>query len=363
MSPSALPRIPGLASGSPAAPEFGHQGARSGLPVPPAAAGGPTRELPFHSLAAELRRRLGLQLRRLMLDLGGTCPNRDGTSGYGGCIYCDVHGSGTGAARGGQDLDAQFEAQLRRVRRSIPDGPCGILYFQSYSNTWPALEPLERALEWAGQHAEVAPILAIGTRPDCFSEEAADLIARHAPRWREVWLEFGLETADDAVQRLIGRHDTLANFHVACARAGARGLKRVVHTMAGLPGAAPDDLLRQVREIARAGCEGLKFHQLMVLKRTQLARLWERGQVQLLPTEDYARRVAEALLETPWSVVIHRLHADAPAAERLDPGAAAELGLRARITAELLAAGGAGAANGPAASEAGGEASRGRTCD
>ena len=204
------------------------------------------------------------------------------------------------------------------MRRSLPDGPCGILYFQSYSNTWPDLEPLARALEWASAHAATAPILAIGTRPDCFSEAAADLIARSRSRFAEVWLEFGLETADDEVQRRIGRFDTLASFHEACARAGTRGFKRVAHTIAGLPGEKPGGLLRQAREIARAGCEGVKFHQLLVLKRTKLAKMWMNGEVELLSAEDYAREVAAALAVLPWTTVVHRLAADAAAEDRLD---------------------------------------------
>jgi radical SAM protein (TIGR01212 family) len=298
--------------------QHGHQGMASGVPVPPPEHGGPTSARPIHMLSQHLRRTQGRKLRRLMLDLGLDCPNRDGTSGYGGCIYCDVHGSGTGAMRAGRSLEEQFAAELRRVRRSIPEGPCGILYFQSYSNTWPDLQPLARALEWAVGQAEVAPILAIGTRPDCFSEEAADLIARHAGAFRETWMEFGLETADDEVQQRIGRHDTLANFHLACRRAGERGLQRVAHTIAGLPGERPDGLLRQVEEIARAGCEGIKFHQLIVLRRTILAKQWLNGEIELPSAEEYAAMVAAALRVLPWSVVVHRLCADAPPAERLD---------------------------------------------
>jgi len=297
---------------------FGHQGSASGVPVPSPEAGGPTPERPIHMLSQYLRRTQGRKLRRMMLDLGLSCPNRDGTSGYGGCIYCDVHGSGTGAAKQGMDLETQFAAELKRVRRSNPENPCGILYFQSYSNTWPDLEPLRHALEWATAQAEITPILAIGTRPDCFSEEAADLIANARSSFREVWLELGLETADDEVQKRIGRHDTLANFHLACERARERGLKRVAHMIAGLPGERADGFRRQAEEVARAGCEGVKFHQLIVLRRTILAKAWLNDEIELPSAESYAAQVAEALRILPWSTVVHRLCADAPATERLD---------------------------------------------
>lgn len=148
-------------------------------------------------------------------------------------------------------------------------------------------------------------------------------------------MEFGLETADDAVQKIIGRHDTLANFHAACALAGAHGLKRVAHTIAGLPGEKPGGFLQQAREVARAGCEGVKFHQLMVLRRTKLARLWEKGEIRTLAPADYALQVAAALRLTPWRTVVHRLQAEAPAAERLDGAGADESGIRGRIEREL----------------------------
>lgn len=324
LPPHSLPGIPGRAPRSPAGSaasaitHFGYQGLRSARPVPQAHEGGPTWAQPIHMLSADLKRRHGLKLRRLMLDLGTSCPNRDGNSGYGGCAYCDLSGSGTGAMKIGMDLETQYQTELRRVRRGIPDGPCGILYFQSYSSTYPDLAPLAQALEWAAAKAEVAPILAIGTRPDCFSEAAADLIARARGSFREVWMEFGLETADDAVQISIGRHDTLENFHRACQRAGERGLKRVAHTLAGLPGEQPGGYRRQAEEVAKAGCEGVKCHQLMVLERTKLAKQWRDGKVELLTPEAYAALVAEALALLPWSTVVHRLTADAQPAARAD---------------------------------------------
>ena len=269
-------------------------------------------------LSASLRQSYSWKLRRMMMDLGSTCPNRDGTSGFGGCMYFVVSGRVTGAMKIGLDLESQFALELRRVRRTVPDGPCGILYFQSYSNTWPDLEPLAQALEWAASKSDVAPILAVGTRPDCFSPAAADLLASHRERFREVWVEFGLETADDEVQKIIGRHDTLANFHRACQMAGERGLKRVAHTIAGLPGEKEGGFLRQAEEVAKAGCEGIKCHQLMVLERTKLAKLWRDGGVRLLAPEAYAGMVAEALTILPWSTVVHRLTADARPEARAD---------------------------------------------
>lgn len=273
---------------------------------------------PVNTLGPVLRARYGHPLRRILLDLGLTCPNRDGSMGFGGCIYCDVAGSGTGQAPK-RTLMQQFDRELLRVRRAVPSGPAAIAYLQSYSNTYPELEPLATALEQLAARSAEAPILSVGTRPDCFSREAAALLARCKERFDEVWVEFGLETADDRVQRLIGRHDTLENFHAACDLAHRHGLKIVCHTIAGLPGERPDGLDRQVEEATVARVHGIKFHQLMVLRKTKLEAMWRHGRVKLLDPPTYVRLVADALERLPASVVVHRLVAEAPPEEYLGP--------------------------------------------
>jgi len=294
-----------------------------------------TADAPIHTLGRALRARYGCKLRRISLDLGTSCPNRDGTSGYGGCIYCDLEGSGSGAARE-FDLAEQWERGIAHLRRRQPEGPLAIAYLQSYSNTYPDLLPLAAALRFLARHSEEAPILAVGTRPDCFGPEAAALLARQLGPFREVWLELGLETADDRIQDRIGRHESLASFHRAAGLAREYGLKVVAHLMAGLPGDSPDGLLRQVREAARARVSGVKFHQLMVLRRTRLAAEWRRGEVAVLRTEDYVQRVADALEELPPEVEVHRLVASARPEELLAPRDwPAPVKVHARIENEL----------------------------
>ena len=273
---------------------------------------------PIHALAVDLRARYGRSLRRVTLDLGLSCPNRDGRSGYGGCVYCDAAGSGTGAAAS-LPLAEQWRRGLDRLRRKCPDGPAAIAYFQSYSNTYPALAPVTQALHYLAAFRDAAPIVSVGTRPDCFSADAADLLASFTGRFDEVWVEFGLETADDAVQARIQRYDTLASFHAACALARARGLRIVCHCIAGLPGERPGGLIRQVEEAATAGVDGIKFHQLMVLRRTKLEAWWRRGALALLTAERYVEMVADALEWLPERIAVHRLVADAPPAEYLAP--------------------------------------------
>lgn len=277
-----------------------------------------TAEVPIHTLARAMKARYGRKMRRVMLDLGLTCPNRDGKKGYGGCVYCDVSGSGTGAAPKA-NLQSQWQDGLRRLRRKHPEGPVAISYLQSYSNTYPGLQPLQDALEFLSSLRDVAPIVAVGTRPDCFSTEAADLLASYKDRFDSMWIEFGLETADDRVQQIIQRYDTLENFYTACKRAHQRELQIVVHTIAGLPGEQDDGLMKQVEAVRQAGAHGIKFHQLMVLRRTKLESLWKAGELQLLQLSKYVKMVVDALEHLPPHIIVHRLAAEAPPEEYVAP--------------------------------------------
>ena len=274
---------------------------------------------PVNTLGRSLTKRYNRRLRRVMLDLGLTCPNRDGATGYGGCIYCDLSGSGTGASSRKQDIEAQWQEGLPRARRTNPEAPSAIIYFQSYSNTYPDLSALKSSFDKIHLWAVDAPIVTIGTRPDCFSEEAAQLLAEQLEYFEEVWIEFGLESADDNVQRRIGRHDTLQNFRDACKLAHKYGLKIVAHCMAGLPEEKEDGLLRQVEEINNANCHGIKFHQLMVLRKTILAKQWMDGEIELLDDKQYIQKVADALEMLDPEIIVHRLVAEAPDSEYLAP--------------------------------------------
>jgi radical SAM protein (TIGR01212 family) len=278
-----------------------------------------TEQAPVNSLGRHLKRTRGRRLRRVMLDLGLTCPNRDGVQGRGGCIYCDVSGSGTGAMKARIPLEEQWAEGLQRAQRGVKEGPSAIVYFQSYSSTYPSLLPLQQGLETAKQWADDAPIVAIGTRPDCFTPEAAALMASAKDTFEEVWLELGFETADDAVQKRIERFDTLENFHKACALAHEYGLSIVAHCIDGLPGEKPGGLLRQMNEIKKAGVHGVKFHQLMVLRKTKLAAQWIQGDIELQAAADYIQHVADALEVLPQEIVIHRLAAEASPGELLAP--------------------------------------------
>ncbi len=284
----------------------------------PAAMSTPTR---FRTLRPWLIETFGRPVHRIALDAGSTCPNRDGTRGFGGCFYCDVEGSGTGALRAGAELSEQLDAGLARVARRDPGGGV-IAYFQSYSNTYVAADRLAEML------AVVEPRLvdrggpvvcvAIATRPDTLPDDALALLAELGRRV-PVWVELGLESASDAVLRDVNRLHTLAEFHDAARRAHAAGLECVGHAILGLPGDGREGARRTAEELARAGCRGVKVHHLMVLERTQFAHLWRQGALETLDAETYVDWLADFVERLAPEQVLHRLTGDSPAEKLLAP--------------------------------------------
>lgn len=278
--------------------------------------------LPFRPFAPWLRETFGRPVHRIALDAGSTCPNRDGSKGFGGCVYCDVEGSGSGALREGQDLAEQLEAGLRRIaRRQRPgDPPLGaIAYFQSYTNTYVSTQRLIETLDVVRPYLERGIVaVSIATRPDCLPAEALDALealGRHVP----IWVELGLEVADD--QRLIdiGRMHTVQEFDDAVERVHERGFLCVGHAILGLPEDGREGARATAHALAAAGCSGVKVHNLMVLKRTQLAARWKRGEVEVIDAPTYVDWLADFVERLHPDQVLHRMTGDAPSENRLAP--------------------------------------------
>jgi radical SAM protein (TIGR01212 family) len=276
----------------------------------------PTR---FRSLRPWLLATFGRPVHRLALDAGSSCPNRDGTRGRGGCTYCDVEGSGTGAWKSGLDLRAQLTAGLARLARR-EEGRAGVIaYFQSYSNTYVSPERLDEVLAVVEERAgEPLVAVAVATRPDTLPEWALARLVRLAERL-PVWLELGLETADDRVLAAINRLHTVAEFEEAVSRVHAAGLLCVGHAILGLPGDGREGARRTAEVLARTGVAGVKVHQLMVLRKTQLAAEWRAGRLATLEVEDYVSWLADFVERLGPEQVLHRLTGDADEPELLAP--------------------------------------------
>jgi radical SAM protein (TIGR01212 family) len=278
-------------------------------------------DLPFRTLRPWLVARYGRPVHRVALDAGSTCPNRDGTKGFGGCTYCDVEGSGTGALRSGEEIERQLELGIARIERRDEE-PGVIAYLQSYSNTYVSLDRLREVLGAIERKLgrTSAPIVAVSvaTRPDTLSDDALEVLCELSRRV-DVWIELGLESADDRVLERIRRFHTLADFEDAVRRVRSRGLVCIGHAILGLPGDGSGGALRTAEALARTGVDGVKVHNLMVLRRTQMEKAWRAGEIGVLDLETYVPWLADFVERLQPEQVIHRTSADARPDEELAP--------------------------------------------
>ena len=284
-----------------------------------------TPDLRFRSLRPWLAHRFGGPVHRVALDAGSSCPNRDGSKGFGGCVYCDVEGSGTGALATGRALSAQIEAGIQRVIRRDPASSV-IAYFQSYSNTYVERARLREVLDSVRPYLG-SPIVcvSVATRPDTLPdwaiEELADLASPRSESTPavEVWVELGLESASDSVLEDIRRFHTVAEFEDAVKRCHAAGLGVIGHAILGLPGDGREGARATAKVLARSGVVGVKVHNLMVLRRTQLEKQWRAGDLEVLDLNTYVQWLADFVEYLDPDQVLHRLTGEAPANERLAP--------------------------------------------
>ncbi len=284
---------------------------------------------PYHSLDYELKRRFGRKIYKLSLDGGMTCPNRDGTLGNRGCIFCSSGGSGDFAAKACPDVWEQIEAAKARVRRKMPPGSSGatiapescaatppsyIAYFQSYTNTYAPLPRLRSLFERAVSHPDVA-LLSVATRPDCLPDETVSLLAG-LNRRKPVWVELGLQTVHEDTARFIRRGYGFPVFEDACRRLKAAGITVVVHVILGLPGEDRERMLETITRMAdfsRAELiDGIKLQLLHVLKGTDLADYYQNHPFPIFSMEEYIDFVIDCAELLPPELVIHRLTGDGP---------------------------------------------------
>lgn len=277
---------------------------------------------PYHSLDYELKRRFGRKIYKLSLDGGMTCPNRDGTLGNRGCIFCSSGGSGDFAAQSCPDVWEQIEAAKARVRRKMPpessamapSAPSYIAYFQSYTGTYAPLPRLRSLFERAVSHPDVA-LLSVATRPDCLPDETVSLLAGLSRR-KPVWVELGLQTVHEDTARFIRRGYGFPVFEDACRRLKAAGITVVVHVILGLPGEDRERMLETITRMAdfsRAGLiDGLKLQLLHVLKGTDLADYYQNHPFPIFSMEEYIDFVIDCAELLPPELVIHRLTGDGP---------------------------------------------------
>lgn len=264
----------------------------------------------YYSLNRYLRETFGEKVYKLALDGGMSCPNRDGTLGRGGCIFCSAGGSGEFA----EGRCASVSEQLARAKerlRSKTGAEKFIAYFQSYTNTYATAEYLEKLFTEAISEPSVVA-LSIGTRPDCLSDEVIGLLAR-LNRIKPVWVELGLQTIHEDTARYIRRGYELSVYEDALRRLKAAGLTVIVHVILGLPGESRARMLATIDYLSGAHRpDGVKLQLLHVLEGTDLAQEWRAGKVPVMEPEEYYDLLCECIRRLPPDMVIHRLTGDGP---------------------------------------------------
>lgn len=273
---------------------------------------------PYHSLDYEMKRRFGTKVYKIALEGGMTCPNRDGTIGTGGCIFCSAGGSGDfavplqgAAGMTEESVHRQIDLAISRISRKMGSSPGAyIAYFQSYTNTYAPVSYLRQLFTAAILHPEIR-VLSIATRPDCLPEEVLDLL-EELNQIKPVWIELGLQTIHPDTARLIRRGYELDCFTDAKNRLRRRGLEVIVHVILGLPGKDRTQMLETVSWLGSNDIQGIKLQLLHILKGTDLALLYGQTPFPVMSMEEYLDLVIDCVSLLPPEIVIHRITGDGP---------------------------------------------------
>ncbi len=269
----------------------------------------------YRTLNQWLREKYGRKVYKLALQGVTTCPNRDGTVGKRGCIFCSEYGSGEFAASG--EIEEQLRCAKVRVADKVPPDAGYIAYFQSFTNTYAPVERLRSLFTAAIAPPEVVA-LSVATRPDCLGGDVLDLL-EELNREKDVWVELGLQTIHPVTADYIRRGYPLEVFDRAVQTLHQRGITVVVHQIIGLPGESEEMIYATADYIARSGADGVKFHLLHVLRGTDLAAEYEAGRVDVLEMEEYFRLLAGCVERMAPETVIHRLTGDGAKRDLIAP--------------------------------------------
>ena len=261
----------------------------------------------YRTLNSYYQERFGCKVYKLSLDAGFTCPNRDGTVGFGGCIFCSAAGGGEFAEGGTAPINQQLQQAQKRVAAKIKDGNY-IAYFQSFTNTYAPVKHLRQLYEAALAPEDVVG-LAIGTRPDCLEPEKVALL-EELNRKKPVFVELGLQTVHPQSVAYIRRGYPNEVYLEAVRRLKAAGIHVVTHIILGIPGETQEMMVETTRQAVEAGTDGVKFHLLHVLKGTDLEKDYQAGKFRCLELEEYGTVLKRCIEVLPPDIVVHRITGD-----------------------------------------------------
>ena len=253
----------------------------------------------------DLSRRYGQKVHKLTLHGGFSCPNRDGTIGRGGCTFCNV-ASFADEAQQHSAIAEQLAYQAHRVNRAQRY----LAYFQAYTSTWAEVQVLRTMYQQAVSKTDIVG-LCVGTRPDCVPDSVLDLLSDYHAQGYEVWLELGLQTANNKTLHRINRGHDFACYQETTRRARARGLKVCSHLIVGLPGESQQQCMDTLAQVVETGVDGLKLHPLHIVDGSIMAKSWRAGRLTEIALDEYVVTAGEMIRHTPLDVVFHRISAHA----------------------------------------------------
>ena len=268
----------------------------------------------YNRLNNYYKEKFGEKTLKICVDGGFTCPNRDGTCGNGGCIFCSEKGSGELIKNSSEDISRQIKEYFNSYRAKRANK--FIVYFQNFSNTYDTIENLKRKYDSSLIDDRIVGI-SIATRPDCINEEIVKLIKSYSNKYF-VSVELGLQTADDEIGKIINRGYTTNQFIKAVELLNEYDIDVIVHIMCGLPGekrdgrSIPESIKNTVDLINKLNIQGLKIHSSYVVKNTKLNVMYENGEYIPITLEEYIEDLTYIITHLNPSIVIHRICADAP---------------------------------------------------
>ena len=261
----------------------------------------------YRHLNEYYKEKFGERTLKICIDGGFTCPNRDGKLGYGGCIYCSEKGSGE-LINDVKGITQQVKYYFTTYRAERANK--FIVYFQNFTNTYDTVENLKTKYDAALVDERIVGI-AIGTRPDCITEDIAKLLKTYTEKYY-VCVELGLQTSNDEIGRKINRCYTSKQFTDAVEILNKYGIDVVAHIMVGLPGETKEDVKNTVDFINKHKLEGVKIHCTYVVENTYLAEMYRKGEYKPLELDDYIETLIDILVHLRPDLIIHRISGDAP---------------------------------------------------
>ncbi|MEE0966213.1 MAG: TIGR01212 family radical SAM protein [Bacilli bacterium] len=270
----------------------------------------------YHTYNYFLKNRYHQKIAKVSLNGHFTCPNRDGTCGIGGCIFCSSLGSGDFAGNIKDDLFTQFDNVSQVMKRKWPECKF-IAYFQANTNTYGTIEKLKRTFEPFINYPNVVGI-AIATRPDCLNDEIVDYLYELSLK-TDLYIELGLQTIHDSTASFINRGHDYATFIEGLNKLRAKNLEVCVHIINGLPYETKEMMLETAKTVGQLDIQALKIHSLFILKDTKLNEIYQKEKFPLLSREEYIELVAEQLRYINENIVIERLTGDAPINDLVEP--------------------------------------------